>query len=40
MEVNGELHTVSVLSPGTAPQYLMNRKMGWPQNKCENFMEE
>jgi len=40
MEVNGELHTLAVLSPGMAQQYPLNRKMGRPQNQCGSFMEE
>jgi len=34
MEVSGQLHTPAALRSGESPLYVLNRRLGGPQNRC------
>jgi len=40
MEISGQIHVPSVLSAGKNPRYLLNRRLGGPQNQSGRFEED
>jgi hypothetical protein len=40
MEMSGQLHVPVALPPGNNPQYVLYRRLGWPQRQSGHYGEK